>query len=168
MSAMTSQITSLKIVNTNKTSKLRVTGLCAGIHRWPVNSPHKGPVTRSVDVFFETFDDSTEWPEDQSCKVIGDLMQNKDRFPINRDFHYIYGRCYLYGWFLIYWYEAINKWNDPSQFWSTMSERCPPTNHPHTPNPNTIASLCISLKYIFMSYHFTSYHIIYHISHQII
>ena len=24
-----------------KTSKLRVTGLCAGIHLWPVNSPHK-------------------------------------------------------------------------------------------------------------------------------
>ena len=29
-----------------KTSKLRVTGLCAGIHRRPVNSPHKWPVTR--------------------------------------------------------------------------------------------------------------------------
>ena len=29
-----------------KTSKLRVTGLCVwGIHRWPVNSLHKGPVT---------------------------------------------------------------------------------------------------------------------------
>ena len=33
----------------NKTSKLRITGLCEGIHRWPVNSPHKGPVTR---IFF--------------------------------------------------------------------------------------------------------------------
>ena len=29
-----------------KTSKLRVTGLCAGISPGPVNSPHKGPVTR--------------------------------------------------------------------------------------------------------------------------
>ena len=29
-----------------KTSKLRVTGFCAGIHRWPVNSPHKWPITR--------------------------------------------------------------------------------------------------------------------------
>ena len=36
-----------------KTSKLRVTGLCEGIHRWPVNSPHKGPVTRT----FFPFDD---------------------------------------------------------------------------------------------------------------
>ena len=31
-----------------KTSKLRVTGLC---HRWPVNSPHKWPVTRKMFPF---------------------------------------------------------------------------------------------------------------------
>ena len=35
----------------NKISKLRVTALCAGIHRWPVNSPHKGPVTRKIVPF---------------------------------------------------------------------------------------------------------------------
>ena len=34
-----------------KTSKLRVTGLVRGIHRWPVNSPHKGPVTRKMFPF---------------------------------------------------------------------------------------------------------------------
>ena len=34
-----------------KTSKLRVTGLCEGIHRWPVNSPHKGPVARKMFPF---------------------------------------------------------------------------------------------------------------------
>ena len=34
-----------------KTSKLRVTGLCAGIHRGPVNSPHKWPVTRKMFPF---------------------------------------------------------------------------------------------------------------------
>ena len=35
-----------------KTSKLRVTGLCVqGIHRWPVNSPHKRPVTRKMFLF---------------------------------------------------------------------------------------------------------------------
>ena len=32
-------------------SKLRITGLCVGIHRWPVNSPHKGPVTRKMFPF---------------------------------------------------------------------------------------------------------------------
>ena len=31
-----------------KTSKLRVTGLCAGIHQWAVNSPHKWPVMRKM------------------------------------------------------------------------------------------------------------------------
>ena len=34
-----------------KTSKLRVTGLCAGIHRGPVNSPHKWQVTRKMFPF---------------------------------------------------------------------------------------------------------------------
>ena len=34
-----------------KTSKLRVTGLCVGNHRWPVNSPHKRPVTRKIFPF---------------------------------------------------------------------------------------------------------------------
>ena len=31
-----------------KTSKPRVAGFCVGIHRWPVNSPHKWPVARKV------------------------------------------------------------------------------------------------------------------------
>ena len=34
-----------------KTSKLTVTGLREGIHQWPVNSPHKGPVTRKMFLF---------------------------------------------------------------------------------------------------------------------
>ena len=34
-----------------KTSKLRVTGLCVGNSPGPVNSPHKGPVTRKVFPF---------------------------------------------------------------------------------------------------------------------
>ena len=33
------------------TSKLRVTGLCAGNSPGPVNSPHKGPVTRKMFPF---------------------------------------------------------------------------------------------------------------------
>ena len=34
-----------------KASKLRVTGLCAGNSPGPVNSPHKGPVTRKMFSF---------------------------------------------------------------------------------------------------------------------
>ena len=54
MTTMASQITSLTVVystvysdaDQKKTSKLRVTGLCVGNSPGPVNSPHKGPVTR--------------------------------------------------------------------------------------------------------------------------
>ena len=55
ISAMASQITSLTIVysrrRSKKTSKLSVTGLFWGIHRWPMNCPHKGPVTRKMFPF---------------------------------------------------------------------------------------------------------------------
>ena len=55
MTAMASQITSLAIVystvysrgKSKRSSKLRVTGLCAGM----VNSPHKWPVTRKMFPF---------------------------------------------------------------------------------------------------------------------
>ena len=65
MSALASQITSLTIVYSTTwprsrskiTSKLRVTGLCRGIHRWPVNSQHKGPVTRKMIPFDEVIID---------------------------------------------------------------------------------------------------------------
>ena len=44
-----------------KASKLRVTGLCVGNSPGPVNSPHKGPVTRKMfpfdDVIMVDFDD---------------------------------------------------------------------------------------------------------------
>ena len=36
-----------------KTSKLRVTGLCVGNSPGPVNSPHKGPVTRKMFPFYD-------------------------------------------------------------------------------------------------------------------
>ena len=59
MSVLAYQITSLAIVcsivyssrRSEKTSKVRVTGLYAGLHRWPVNYQHKGPVTRKMFPF---------------------------------------------------------------------------------------------------------------------
>ena len=42
-----------------KTSKLRVTDLCVGIHRWRVNSPHKWSVTLKMFLF----DDVIMWPK---------------------------------------------------------------------------------------------------------
>ena len=59
MSAIASQITSFIIIystvysrrRSKKTSKLRATGLLMGIHRWSVDSPHKGIVTRKMFLF---------------------------------------------------------------------------------------------------------------------
>ena len=43
-----------------KTPKLRVTGLLRGTHRWPINSPHKGPVTRKMFLFDDVIMDINE------------------------------------------------------------------------------------------------------------
>ena len=40
-----------------KTSKLRVTGLCEGIHRSTVDSPHKGPVKQKMVPFADVIMD---------------------------------------------------------------------------------------------------------------
>ena len=56
MSVMASQTTGVSIVSTvhsirrrsKKTSNSASLAFVKGIHRWPVNSPHKGPVTRKM------------------------------------------------------------------------------------------------------------------------
>ena len=57
-----------------KTSKLRVTGLCED--RWPVNSPHKGPVTRKMF----PFDDVIIGTEYSNIKYLSDKLYATD-FP---------------------------------------------------------------------------------------
>ena len=54
MSAMTSRITSITIVSQIKENikAPRHWHLCGGIHRWPVNSTHKGPITRKMFPFW--------------------------------------------------------------------------------------------------------------------
>ena len=59
MSAMASQITSLTIVystvylgaDQRKHQSSASLAFVSGIHRWPVNSPHKGPVTQKIVPF---------------------------------------------------------------------------------------------------------------------
>ena len=54
MSGMAAHITDVSIVSSSsrkKTLKLRVTGLCEGHHWWPMDSRHKGPVTRKMFPF---------------------------------------------------------------------------------------------------------------------
>ena len=47
-----------------KSWKLRVTGLCAGIHRGPVNSPHKWPVTRKMFPFDDVIMVGSDWRQE--------------------------------------------------------------------------------------------------------
>ena len=59
MSAMTSQITGVSIIystvcsgaDQRKHQSSASLAFVKGIHRWPVNSPHKGPVTRTMFPF---------------------------------------------------------------------------------------------------------------------
>ena len=68
MSAMASQITSLTIVyspaysgaDQRKHQSSASLGFLQGIHRWPVNSPHKGPVTRKMFPFNGVIMDVTD------------------------------------------------------------------------------------------------------------
>ena len=53
-----------------KTSKLRVTGLCAGNSPGPVNSPHKGPVARKIFPFDDVI--MTIWIPATQCHAIYD------------------------------------------------------------------------------------------------
>ena len=48
MSAIASQITSLTIVYWTVDQSSASLAIVRGIHRWPGNSPHRGPVTRKI------------------------------------------------------------------------------------------------------------------------
>ena len=74
MSAMASQITSLTSVHSSvysgadqrKHQSSASLAFVRGIHRWPVNSPHKGPVRRQMF----PFDDVIMWPNSKVIRVI--------------------------------------------------------------------------------------------------
>ena len=81
-----------------KTSKIRVTGLCAGNSPEPVNSPHKGPVTRKMF----PFDDVIMWRccfvlerpiwQEQSLKGLGQWC----RVCIRNSLHVYYIRIWMW------------------------------------------------------------------------
>ena len=110
MTTMASQITSLTMVystvysdaDQKKTSKFRVTGLCVGNSPGPVNSPHKGLVTRKMfpfgDVIIQTECVHMCIIEDHICTIIKKetsplctwrLPGLPPRCPIFKSLHYI-------------------------------------------------------------------------------
>ena len=89
MSAMASQITSLTIVystvysgtDERKHQSSASLAFVRGIHRWPVNSPHKGPVTRKMfpfdDVIMKFFTDRDSISALLCAKFLNDLTTDK-------------------------------------------------------------------------------------------
>ena len=79
MSAMASHITSLTIVYSNvysgayqrKHQSSASLAFVRGIHRWPVNSPHKGPVTRKMFPFGDVI----------MCNIISGHTEDQVRVP---------------------------------------------------------------------------------------
>ena len=63
-----------------KTSKLRVTGLCVGNSPGPVNSPHKGPVTRKMFPFDDVIMFCSRMRSERShyCRYL-DMPYNKTK-----------------------------------------------------------------------------------------
>ena len=79
-----------------KTSKLRLTGLCVGFHRGPVNSPRKGPVTRKMFPFEDVIMcwhsvinvrvrcsmDARNWHERQRAAWVASQVKSRSSFNI--------------------------------------------------------------------------------------
>ena len=97
MSAMASQITSLTIVYLTVYSRRRSRtrqssaslALVRGMHRWPVNSPHKGPVTRKMFPFDDVIMDKWMCGEARhECEVRRtELKNSKPRMNVHSDIY---------------------------------------------------------------------------------
>ena len=80
MSTMASQITSLTIVystvysgaDQRKHQRSATLGFVREIHRWPVNSPHKGPVTRKMFPFDDVIMEDVRKAKTYSKSVIAE------------------------------------------------------------------------------------------------
>ena len=86
-----------------KTSKLHVTVLAIGIHRWPVNSPQKGPVTRKMFPFDEAI--MRVWNHDMLC---GGSFTVRSRLASDTQLIYAYNRTLSI--LLFYKNATLNKW----------------------------------------------------------
>ena len=81
MGAMASQISDVSIVYSNVCSDQRKHQSSAslafvrGLHWWPVNSPHRGPVTRKMF----PFDDVIMWPNNSDA---GDLRRHRSHYDV--------------------------------------------------------------------------------------
>ena len=137
MSTMASQITSVSIVyltvcsdaNQRKHQSSASLAFVWGIHRWPVNSPHKGPVTLKMFPFHDVIMPITDlhgitrWQYANIILLIPrgrfnkySVYHNSDRFPDETVVRHhfldwiIPGSRYIYIYMYIYIYIQIYIW----------------------------------------------------------
>ena len=95
MSAMSSQITSLAIVystvysgaNQRQHQSSESLAFVRGIQRWPVNSTHKGPVTRKMFPFDDVIMDCQE---DEPATPLATTNRWRDAFVFSWEMHNVY------------------------------------------------------------------------------
>ena len=84
-----------------KTSKIRVTGLCVGNSPGPVNSPHKGPVTRKIFPFDDVIMQKAAFKRvgigQQSFRNLGIGTQTESYFVVYGCFAMKIWRCWHEG-----------------------------------------------------------------------
>ena len=110
-----------------KTSKLRGTGLCVGNSPGPVNSPHKGPVTRKMLPFDDVIMTALVWTnirrEAQNtttdmrhklCEKTNQLQRN----PWNTDLETLIKHCLFNVCDVIFGYVMWFLWH----YWHTCSK----------------------------------------------
>ena len=133
ISTMASQITSLTILNSTvysgadqrKHQSFASLAFVRGIHRWPVNSPHEGPVTREMLPFDDvimidrpkcmgyslyTYGHTTKAPPPSyytccTATSIGNLLYHR-QFQWLNSFSMQYSRPY---WRLLLWYSGLHS-----------------------------------------------------------
>ena len=138
MSTMASQITSLTIVysmfylsaDERKQQSSATLAFVRGIHRRPVNSPHKGPITRKMFPFDDVimlpvWPPSVEWPE-YWWRSLGPLAQSP---PESRDTgRGLLGLHKTQRWHL----EHSIKWKHFPRYWPFVRRiHRSPVNSPH-------------------------------------
>ena len=114
MGAMASQITSLTIVcstvyscaNQRKHQSSASLAFVRGIHRWPVNSPHKGPATRKIFPFDDVIMPrirtwTSQEPSGFSPSLCQQMSQQLQSINMNKTDHLLCYRFFLLLWLIM-------------------------------------------------------------------
>ena len=118
MGAIMFQITSLTIVystvhsgaDQRKHQSSAALAYVRGIHRWPVNSPHKWPVTRKRFLFDDVMTSGDETCNRHSCVAFLQIKRIPFRTNMHRHSDSIwYFAFYIFGWLKACWARTVHS-----------------------------------------------------------